>query len=192
MQVDENGDSFLHVVLRKCFYWYVDDFFTATFKFLIGNFAKSFVQNFLLIQNKRQENCLNLVCQKDEEKIPKILGLLSKDFQNDREFFTKLFNEELKKNKKVRKWIKKNLDFIDLPDEESQSKSKPNQEDSDSSWDLMGSRRTVDSDSSFTEKESKVENPNENSEIIVDRFEAKETSVDLELSACQSKCCKIC
>ncbi len=128
MQVDENGDSFLHVVLRKCDGGDVDDFFTKTFKFLIRNFDKSFVQNFLLIQNKRQENCLNLFCQgvKYEWKIPKILNLLSKDFQNDREFFTKLLNEELKKNEKVREWIKKN--------------------------------------SSFTEKELKVENPNENSD----------------------------
>jgi hypothetical protein len=61
MQVDENGDSFLHVLLRKCRDWQFDHFFTATFKFLIRNFDKSFVQNFLLIQNKRQENCLNLV-----------------------------------------------------------------------------------------------------------------------------------
>jgi hypothetical protein len=109
MQVDENGDSFLHVVLRKCGDSWVVGFFTKTFEFFIGNFDKSFVQNFLLIQNKRQENCLNLICQRgeDEWKIPKILDLLSKDFQNDREFFTKLLNEELKKNEKVRKWIKK-------------------------------------------------------------------------------------
>ncbi len=33
MQVDENGDSFLHVVLRKCDDWYLDDFFTETFNF---------------------------------------------------------------------------------------------------------------------------------------------------------------
>jgi hypothetical protein len=117
MQVDENGDSFLHVLLRKCDYGWVDDFFTETFEFLFRNFDKSFVQNFLLIKNKRQENCLNLICQRveDVKKIPEILDLLSKDFQNDQEFFTKLINEELKKNKKVRKWIKKNLDFIDLP-----------------------------------------------------------------------------
>jgi hypothetical protein len=118
IQVDENGDSFLNVVLRKCRDWWVDDFFTETFKFLIRNFDKSFVQNFLLIQNKRQENCLNLVCQRFrfEWDIPKIFDLLLKDFQNDQEFFAKLFSEELKKNKKVRKWIKNNLDFIDLPE----------------------------------------------------------------------------
>jgi hypothetical protein len=114
MQVDENGDSFLHVLLRKCYDWQFDDFFTATFKFLTRNFDKSFVQNFLLIQNKRQENCLNLVCQRYEKKIPGILDLLLEDFQNDQEFFTKLLNEELKKNEKVRNWTKKNLDFIDL------------------------------------------------------------------------------
>jgi hypothetical protein len=83
MQVDENGDSFLHVLLRKCDDLWVDRFFTKTYEFLIRNFDKSFVQNFLLIQNKRQENCLNLVCQRRERKIPKILDLLSKDFQND-------------------------------------------------------------------------------------------------------------
>jgi hypothetical protein len=117
MQVDENGDSFLHVLLRKCDYWrFVDRFFTETFEFLIRNFDKSFVQNFLLIQNKRQENCLNLFCQRviNDKEISETLDLLSKDFQNDREFFTKLLNEELKKNEKVKKWIRKNLDFIDL------------------------------------------------------------------------------
>jgi hypothetical protein len=117
MQVDENGDSFLHVLLRKCDGWRVADFFTKTFEFLIRNFDKSFLQNFLLIQNKRQENCLNLFCQRVwyKWKIPEILDLLSKNFQNDQEFFTKILNEELKKNKKVREWIKKNLDFIDFP-----------------------------------------------------------------------------
>jgi hypothetical protein len=118
MQVDENGDSFLHVLLRKCYVGDLDRFFTKTFKFLIRNFDKSFVQNFLLIQNKRQENCLNLICQRvwDEKKIPEILDLLSKDFQNNHEFFTKLLNEGLKKNEKVREWFKKNLVFIDLPE----------------------------------------------------------------------------
>jgi hypothetical protein len=116
MQVDENGDSFLNVVLRKCFDFQVDRFFTETFEFLIRNFDKSFVQNFLLIQNKRQENCLNLICQRDDWRIPEILDLLSEVFQNGQEFFTKLLNEELKKNKKVRKWTKNNLNFIDLPE----------------------------------------------------------------------------
>ncbi len=137
MQVDENGDSFLHVLLRKCRDSQVDDFFTETFNFLIRNFDKSFVQNFLLIQNKRQENCLNLICQRvkyDKWKIPEILDLLSKDFQNDQKFFTKLLNEELKKNKKVREWIKNNLDFIDLPEVGSHC-SESSQEDSDSSSD---------------------------------------------------------
>jgi hypothetical protein len=59
-----------------------------------------------------------------------------------------------------------------------------------------------DSDSSFTEKELKVENPNENSELIrsnndsnVDQLKIEETSnnEELVLNACQSKCCcKIC
>jgi hypothetical protein len=148
MQVDENGDSFLHVILRKCYDFRVDVFFTKTFEFLIRNFDKSFVQNFLLIQNKRLENCLNLFCQRveDDWEIPEILDLLSKDFQNDREFFTKLLNEELKKNEKVRKWIKKNLDFIDLPEVGSHC-SESSQGDSDSSSDRYSDE---DSDSSFT------------------------------------------
>jgi hypothetical protein len=140
MQVDENGDSFLHVALRKCGWWTIDGFFTKTFEFLIRNFDKSFVQNCLLIQNKRQENCLNLVCQRREKKIPKILGFLSEDFQNDQEFFTNLLNDELKKNKKVRKWIKKNLDFIDLPEVGSPC-SESSQEDSDSSSDRYSNER---------------------------------------------------
>jgi hypothetical protein len=92
----------------------------------------------------------SLVCQgvKYDEKIPEILDLLSKDFQNDQEFFTKLLNEELKKNKKVREWIKNNLDFIDFPEVGSHC-SESSQEDS-----------------SLTEKELKVENPNQNSELI--------------------------
>jgi hypothetical protein len=109
MQVDENGDSFLHVVLRKCDESKINNVSVRTFKFLTEIFDKSFVQNFLLIQNKRLENCLNLVCQRQGKKISGILKLLSKDFQNDREFFRKLLNDELKKNKKVRKWIEKNL-----------------------------------------------------------------------------------
>jgi hypothetical protein len=200
MQVDEDGDSFLHVLLRKCDYnWQVVYvFFTKTFEFLTRNFDKSFVQNFLLIQNKRQENCLNLVCQRFEWIIPKILDLLSKDFQNDREFFTKLFNEKLKKNKKVRKWTKKNLDFIDLPEAGSHC-SDSSQEDSDFSIDIYSNEN---SDSSFTEKKLKVENPNKNSDLIrsnndsnVDQFKIEETSnnEELILNACQSKCCcKIC
>ncbi len=198
MQVDENGDSFLHVLLRKCRDFRVDDFFTETFKFLLRNFDKSFVQKFLLIQNKRQENCLNLFCQRLVKKIPEILDLLSKDFQNDREFFTKLLNEELKKNEKVREWIKKNLDFIDLPEVGSHC-SESSQEDSDSSSDRYSDKV---SDSSFAEKELKSKNPNENSELIrsnndsnVDQFKIEETfnNDELVLNACQSKCCcKIC
>jgi hypothetical protein len=164
MQVDENGDSFLHVLLRKCDVWQVDGFFTETFKFLIRNFDKSFVQNFLLIQNKRQENCLNLVCQRARFDwiIPGILKILSKDFQNDHEFFTKLLNEELKKNWNAKEWSKKNLDFIDLTEVGSHC-SESSQEDSDSSSDRYSDES---SDSSFTEKELKVENPNENSDLI--------------------------
>ncbi len=198
MQVDENGDSFFTFILGKCYDFDVDYFFTATFKFLIRNFDKSFVQNFLLIQNKRQENCLNLVCQRRDWRIPEILGLLSKGFQNDQEFFTKLLNEELKENEKVREWIKNNLDFIDLQ-EVSNHCSESSQEDSDSSIDRYSDE---DQDSSFTEKELKVENPIENSDLIrsnndsnVDQFEIEETSNndELVLNACQSKCCcKIC
>jgi hypothetical protein len=142
--IDENGDSFLHVLLRKCDYFQVYHFFTKTFKFLIRNFDKSFVQNFLLIQNKRQENCLNLFFQRVEWKISDILDRLSEDFQNDQEFFTKLLNEKLKKNEKVRKWTKNNLDFIDLPEVGSHC-SESSQGDSDSSSDS-----NEDQDSSFT------------------------------------------
>jgi hypothetical protein len=102
----------------------------------------------LLIQNKRQENCLNLFFQRVEWIIPRILDLLSKDFQNDQEFFTKFLNEELKKNEEVREWIKNNLDFIDLPEIGSLC-CESSQEDSDSSIDRYSDES---SDSSFTEK----------------------------------------
>ncbi len=121
--VDENGDTFLLVFLKKCpDYSQTDVFFTDTFKFLIENFDKSFAKNLLLIQNRRLENCLNLICQSAYEKeISKVLDLLLKDFQNDQEFFKKLLNDELKKNETVRKWIENNLNFIDLPQNASQS-----------------------------------------------------------------------
>jgi hypothetical protein len=121
--VDENGDTFLLVFLKKCpDYSQTNVFFTDTFKFLIENFDKSFAKNLLLIQNRRLENCLNLICQSAYEKeISKVLDLLLKDFQNDQEFFKKLLNGELKKNETVRKWIENNLNFIDLPQNASQS-----------------------------------------------------------------------
>jgi hypothetical protein len=105
---------------------------------------------------------LNLFCQRVECEIPGILDLLSKDFRYDQEFFTKLLNEELKENEKVRKWIKNNLDFIDLREVGSHC-SKSSQEDSDSSSDRYSDE---DSDSSFTEKELKVENTKENSDLL--------------------------
>ncbi len=51
LQVDENGDSFLHVLLKKFSFSEHTYCITKTFEFLIRNFDKSFVQNFLLIQN---------------------------------------------------------------------------------------------------------------------------------------------
>jgi hypothetical protein len=164
MQVDENGDSFLHVVLRKCEDWWVGVFFTKTFEFLIRNFDKSFVQNFLLIQNKRQENCLNSVCRRRDWKIPEILDRLSKDFKNDQEFLTKLLNEELKKNKEVREWIKKNSSLT-----EKELKAENPIENSD----LIRSNNDSNVD------QFEIEEASNNDELI--------------LNACKSKCCcKIC
>ncbi len=87
---------------------------------------------------------MNLFFQRVEWKISDILDRLSEDFQNDQEFFTKLLNEKLKKNEKVRKWTKNNLDFIDLPEVGSHC-SESSQGDSDSSSDS-----NEDQDSSFT------------------------------------------
>jgi hypothetical protein len=52
-----------------------------------------------------KKNCLNLICNKKDQKITEILDFLSKVFQNDRDLLKKLFNEKLRKNEEVKEWM---------------------------------------------------------------------------------------
>ncbi len=69
----------------------------------------------LSIEDVWKENCLNLICDRKDQKITEILDFLSKVFQNDRNWLKKLFNEELRKNEEVKEWMGKNnfnVDFV--------------------------------------------------------------------------------
>jgi hypothetical protein len=90
LQVDKNGDSFL--TFRSCSY----NYFTEIYNHLIQNLEKTFVRKLLLIENAKGENYFYLSCKKNPENIMKMFELLLKDFQNDREFLTKMI---LSKNK---------------------------------------------------------------------------------------------
>jgi hypothetical protein len=72
----------------------------------------------LSIENEKK-NCLNLICDKKDQKITEILDFLSKVFQNDRDSLKKLFNEKLRKNEKVKEWMGKNNFNLDLFGEDS-------------------------------------------------------------------------
>jgi hypothetical protein len=62
----------------------------------------------LAIEDDEKKNCLNLICDRKDQKITEILDFLSKVFQNDRNWHKKLFNEELRENWEVKKWMGKN------------------------------------------------------------------------------------
>jgi hypothetical protein len=62
----------------------------------------------LLIEDEKMENCLNLICDRKDQKITEILDFLSKIFQNDRDGLQKLFNEKLRENQEVKEWMDKN------------------------------------------------------------------------------------
>jgi hypothetical protein len=112
LNVDENGNTFLPSVLNRI-RWDFEKYFTGICKFLIENFGKIFLQNFLLIENKEGENILNLICNDKEWMIIKILNLLLKEFQNDLSFLQKLINEKLRESNRVKRWMKVKLN-IDL------------------------------------------------------------------------------
>jgi hypothetical protein len=121
----------LGVILGNCKIKKVVVFFAETFKFLTKNFDKSFVQNFLLLENNQQKNCLNLICEIYDRNLSKILDLIFKDFHNDQDFLVKLLNDELKKNKKVGKWMRRNMSNVDLAEEEESESSSECDYDSD-------------------------------------------------------------
>jgi hypothetical protein len=102
LQVDSNGDSFLTNGLEK---YRFESCFDKIFKFLLQNFDKPFVQDFLLIENNANQNCLNVIGDKNRGNVIGYLGCLFKGFQNDQIFFAKLINDKLKENGKVKKWM---------------------------------------------------------------------------------------
>jgi hypothetical protein len=73
----------------------------------------------LSIKKYDKKNCLNLICDKKDQKITEILDFLSKIFQNDRDWLKKLFNEELRENEEVKEWMEKNNFNVDLFGEDS-------------------------------------------------------------------------
>jgi hypothetical protein len=62
----------------------------------------------LSIENGKKKNCLNLICDKKDQKITEILDFLSKVFQSDRDSLKKLFEWELRNNEEVKEWMGKN------------------------------------------------------------------------------------
>jgi hypothetical protein len=77
------------------------------------------------------KNCLNLICDKKVLKITEILDFLSIFFQNDSDWLKKLFNKELRKNKEVKEWMRKNYFNVDLFGEDNEE-SDSDSEDSES------------------------------------------------------------
>jgi hypothetical protein len=68
-------------------------------------FENKVLLDILSIEDEKKKNCLNLICDKKDQKITEILDFLSKVFQNDRDSLKKLFNEKLKKNEEVKEWM---------------------------------------------------------------------------------------
>jgi hypothetical protein len=185
LQFDENQDSFFTFVLRECWSSNVENYFTETYKFLIRNFDKTFVKNFLLIQNEKNENFLNVVFEKryvEQVNVSNILDLLFKDFQNDQDFFTVLFNAKSKKNQIVKNWMKNKLG-VEFEDENENSK-------------VLGACEEKDGESSSSD-----DNVSENLELslskhnypVVRQIENFEISEVEEIESSQNlTCCKIC
>ncbi len=73
---------------------------------------------------REKKKCLNLICDRKDQKITEILDFLSKVFQNDRDSLKKLFNEKLRENWEVKKWMGKNDFNFDLFVEEYVEDSK--------------------------------------------------------------------
>jgi hypothetical protein len=68
----------------------------------------------LSIEDGKKKNCLNLICDKKDQKITEILDFLSKVFQNDQNWLWKLLNKKLRKNEEVKEWMGKNNFNINL------------------------------------------------------------------------------
>jgi hypothetical protein len=113
LQVDENSDSFLNFVLKKCYNdGWMTNFFAVTFNFLLRNFDKVFVKEILLLENKKGKNFLNIICERSKRRdrhVTSVLDTLFRNFQNDQDFFTKLINEKSKKNREVKDFMKHKL-----------------------------------------------------------------------------------
>jgi hypothetical protein len=108
LEVDENLDSFLNFVLKRCDSRKIDNFYTETYFFLITKHDKSLVKKILLRENKENENFMNIIYERDNRIVTYILDTLFRNFRNDLDFFAKLINEKLKKNWNVRNWMRRN------------------------------------------------------------------------------------
>jgi hypothetical protein len=117
LQVDENLDSFLIFLLKKCVEWDIDHHFMETYDYLLTNFDKVFVKEFLILENSEDENFLNIVCKRDDKNVTKILNIIFNDFENDQDFFTKLINEKSKKHREIKDFMRDKLN-INVPEEE--------------------------------------------------------------------------
>jgi hypothetical protein len=120
LQVDENSDSFLTFALTELrddsnF----DNFFIGLYDFLVKNFDKVFVREFLLLENSEGKNWLNIIFLRYGRftDITKILDTLFENFQNDQEFFIKLFNEKSRKNRRVKEFMKDKFN-VDSPEDQ--------------------------------------------------------------------------
>jgi hypothetical protein len=68
----------------------------------------------LSIEDWVEKNCLNFICDREDQKITEILDFLSKIFQNDRDSLEKLFNKKSRENEEVKEWMGKNNFYLDF------------------------------------------------------------------------------
>jgi hypothetical protein len=79
-------------------------------------FENEVLLDILSTEDRREENCLDLICDKKVPKIREILDFLCKVFQNDQDSFKKLFNDKFRENQEVKEWMEENnfnVDFLE-------------------------------------------------------------------------------
>jgi hypothetical protein len=105
--VDENDDTFFTFYLKQLEGDDLHDYFIEIYDFLIGNCGENFVEKFLLIENGVRENCLNVVCNKDDYYVTTILDHIFSNHCDDLDFIMKLINKKL-----FNKWDDGKLQWI--------------------------------------------------------------------------------
>jgi hypothetical protein len=116
-----------------------------------------------------KENCLNLICDRKDQKITEILYFLSKVFQNDRDWLKKLFNRKLRKNEEVKEWMGKNNFNVDLFVEDE------NVDDSEIS---ESDQEVGDENYSSEDSDSRSDEISQNLRSVVDKFVEADLDVD--------------